>query len=58
MFLNWVYRELSLGGFQNIDWSGLSSCVLTGPVDVEPSGDMRYSWIDDHMEDIGNIYGW
>ena len=58
MFLNWVYQELNLDGFKNIDWEGYTVCSVSGNTDTTNPGDERYLWMEGIMEQLGNAREW
>ncbi|MDQ7033419.1 MAG: hypothetical protein Q9P01_00870 [Anaerolineae bacterium] len=53
MFLNWVYRTLGMGGFENIDWRfGQNPRDLTNP------GDIYFDYINQIVPTIFINKGW
>ncbi len=59
MFLNWVYRSLNLGGFQNVDWTPVTgACSLQGSVDWFATGDGRWYKMQSVMCMLGKDRSW
>jgi hypothetical protein len=50
MFLNWSYRRLNLGGFENLQWINKTDSI------PDPSGDVRHDWMNCAMVVIFNEY--
>jgi hypothetical protein len=55
MFLNWVYKKVARGGFQNIDWSGITNCSGTGTTAGQP-GDVRNNWMESELDRLRGSY--
>jgi hypothetical protein len=46
MFLNWVYRTIAAGGFQNTSWIGITTCATGTPQPIERPGDARNDYLN------------
>src|SRR5690606_30716577 len=47
MFLNWVYREIGMGGFHNYSYFNITNCMTTPTPDFTAMpGDARYNFME------------
>jgi hypothetical protein len=46
MYLNWVYRRLSVDGFRNEDQRNITNCLAQVPTDTTDPGDARYEYLN------------
>ncbi len=65
MFLNWVYKTLSIGGFENITWkpeesdgNGYYNRPSGCADEIRRPGDARFNWMETEMLDIFADQGW
>lgn len=57
MFLNWVYKKIGQGGFQDTNWREADQCnTPAGCPDDGMSGTARFNWMNITMDYLINTY--
>jgi predicted outer membrane repeat protein len=56
MFLNWVYKKLGQGGFQDTSWIGTCNDTPIGCPDEGTSGTVRSNWMNDTLTYLISAY--